>query len=270
MRKPKQDFEIHQIPFLDIIITVVKDANDTFWVPIKWLCQTIGLSVGQTRRKIADAHDQRIISRGTKMLPIPTSGGTQDMLCLEITYVPFWIAALHITPAMERETPELAERIANYQQQLTVEPHLLEIQPGHRNKQKYEGVTKAITERPMVFTLEFLQSNGRDISSAQLFAAVIIPKLQWDLAPFGFLYDLYRAWCVKEHIAKPYRKTKFNTEIVKLADTGEIKGWTCPGRKSPIRPSNRMNKPEPLIAEYNLTNWQNFKIAATYKGLQRL
>ena len=36
-------------------------------------------------------------------------------LCLKLDYVPLWLAKIAITPRMERETPELAARLEQYQ-----------------------------------------------------------------------------------------------------------------------------------------------------------
>lgn len=46
---------------------------------------------------------------------LPTRGGTQRTLCLKLDYVPLWLAKIAITPKMERETPELAARLEQYQ-----------------------------------------------------------------------------------------------------------------------------------------------------------
>lgn len=46
---------------------------------------------------------------------LPTNGGMQEVLCLKLDFVPLWLAKISITPTMERETPELAERLEQYQ-----------------------------------------------------------------------------------------------------------------------------------------------------------
>ena len=39
----------------------------------------------------------------------------QDSFCLKLDYVPLWLAKIAITPRMERETPELAAKLEQYQ-----------------------------------------------------------------------------------------------------------------------------------------------------------
>ena len=46
---------------------------------------------------------------------LPTKGGSQRTLCLKLDYVPLWLAKIAITPKVERDTPELAARLEQYQ-----------------------------------------------------------------------------------------------------------------------------------------------------------
>ena len=46
---------------------------------------------------------------------LPSKGGNQSTLCLKLDFVPLWLAKINITPAMQAETPELAERLEAYQ-----------------------------------------------------------------------------------------------------------------------------------------------------------
>ena len=44
-----------------------------------------------------------------------TGYGKREVLCLKLDFVPLWLAKINITPAMQAETPELAERLEAYQ-----------------------------------------------------------------------------------------------------------------------------------------------------------
>lgn len=87
------------------------------------------------------------------------------------------------------------------------------------------------------------------------FMAEIMDELVWNLVPYSFLYDLYIAW-YKRNVGSVRQTSKqaFKKEFVNLLkDYPEWDGK----KKSPIRRGNKMDKPEPLIAEYNLTDWMN-------------
>ena len=94
----------------------------------------------------------------------------------------------------------------------------------------------------------------------QFFSDIIDDKCQWDLLPFTFLYTLYKPW-LKENVPQgiPLGKNKFITEIKNL--TIKSDNWLYQG-DSPIRRLSLMDKPEPLILQYNLDEWKN----PTYTG----
>lgn len=93
------------------------------------------------------------------------------------------------------------------------------------------------------------------------FTEDILPELAWDFVPFSFLYDLYKAWYIKNVGTTGLQgKNKFNIDFLNIISTNAE--WDYPGKSCPITVGNRMNAPEPLIAEYNLKEWMN----PNYKG----
>lgn len=114
------------------------------------------------------------------------------------------------------------------------------------------------------------------------FVREILPDLKWDLAPFGFLYDLYRAWYRKNFSGEQFiSKQTFVKDL--LSDLGDVPEWSCPDKKKSWRPQGKMDVAEPMIAEYDLKDWMNPQytaskdvdkrcmpvLKATYKGIIR-
>lgn len=114
------------------------------------------------------------------------------------------------------------------------------------------------------------------------FVREILPDLKWDLAPFGFLYDLYRAWYRKNFSGEQFiSKQTFVKDL--LSDLGDVPEWSCPDKKKSWRPTGKMDVAEPMIAEYDLRDWMNPQyvsskdidkrcmpvLKATYKGIIR-
>ena len=113
------------------------------------------------------------------------------------------------------------------------------------------------------------------------FTEEMLPECQWNLLPFSFLYDLYRSWFRKNiPSGSPQSRNTFINDLLANLQTSDI--WYCPGKKVNIRPSNRMDRPEPLILQYNLEDWKNKEYrgndldrvctpakSTTYRGLIR-
>ncbi|MFD2024117.1 MULTISPECIES: DNA primase family protein [Promicromonospora] len=106
-------------------------------------------------------------------------------------------------------------------------------------------------------------------------------RLVWDLAPFTFLYDLYKSWFADvSPSGSPVSNKQFITDVVAIVRADAL--WHCPDKNRKIRPGQMMRNPEPLIAEYDLKKWTNpiytgkdpMKISqplpqASYRGLLR-
>lgn len=89
-------------------------------------------------------------------------------------------------------------------------------------------------------------------------------QFTWDLLPLRFLYDLYSAWFRENCPSGNLQKSQaFNKEIRTVAD--ESKTWRYAEQ---VRTSSRLDRPEPLIRRYNLTNWEKPN-KEKYSGLQR-
>lgn len=94
------------------------------------------------------------------------------------------------------------------------------------------------------------------------FLGEFLPRFQWEVLPTKFLYELYKAWMSKDNPnEKPVKKSVF---IKHSADFfSEQPGWSIRlARGDKITIGTRMDADEPLITEYNLTNYMN----PNYKG----
>ena len=93
------------------------------------------------------------------------------------------------------------------------------------------------------------------------FVDEILPQLQWDLVPFTFLYDLYRKWFDKNiPSGSAQSRNTFIKDLLIAIQNNNI--WYCKDKNTKIKTSNRMDKPEPLIMEFDLKQWMN----NNYKG----
>lgn len=89
------------------------------------------------------------------------------------------------------------------------------------------------------------------------FADEIFPAASWYLLPCKFLYDLYRHWFQRNQPSgRMLGRNAFYESIEGLA---EERGWQLQER---VRVDGRMDFPEPLILEYDVTEWMN----KTYRG----
>ena len=78
----------------------------------------------------------------------------------------------------------------------------------------------------------------------------------WDLLPFPFLYELYKAWFRKNSPSGSIQgKNKFISEIVNVVKSSPK--WDCSDKTKNFRSAGKMDQPEPLILTYDLQEWKN-------------
>lgn len=78
----------------------------------------------------------------------------------------------------------------------------------------------------------------------------------WDVLPFTFLYDLYRAWVKKYNPNSMVPgKNKFINELLNVIAGDPI--WFCDNKEKRIRVGHKMDEPELLISAYGLDDWKN-------------
>lgn len=90
----------------------------------------------------------------------------------------------------------------------------------------------------------------------RLFVEEIVPRLAWDLVPYKFLYDLYQAW-YKRNIPNGSVSSRmtFKKEFRKAMEGHST--WDCSDHTKNHRTGKKMDYPEMMIQEFNLTAWMN-------------
>lgn len=107
--------EIKEINFLGDTLMAAKDEKGKVWAGVRWICKGIGLSEDRAKYERQKIQQDLVLSKGRQNFIFPTKDGNQAVLCLQLDFIPLWLAKIAITPTMEKETPEIAEKLVNYQ-----------------------------------------------------------------------------------------------------------------------------------------------------------
>lgn len=107
--------QVKDVEFNGAMLKAVQDVNKIIWIGVKWVCEGIGLSEGQTKNERKRLQNDIVLSKGGRNFVLPTLGGNQEVSCLQLDYLPLWLAKISITPTMQRNNPEVVERLVVYQ-----------------------------------------------------------------------------------------------------------------------------------------------------------
>lgn len=110
-----QPIEQKLVTFAGTELLAVQANDGKIYVAVKWICEGIGLSLGQYQSQTRKIQEDLVLQQGIANLQLPTNGGTQEVLCIELEFLPLWLAKISITPKMQEENPWTVKRLVEFQ-----------------------------------------------------------------------------------------------------------------------------------------------------------
>lgn len=110
-----ENLAVKDVNFNGDMLKAVQDEKGKIWVGVNWVCKGIGLTDGQKSLQYRKLQKDEVLSKGVSNLTFLTNGGNQEMVCLDLEYLPLWLAKISITPKMRKETPYVADKLVEYQ-----------------------------------------------------------------------------------------------------------------------------------------------------------
>lgn len=103
------------IQFNGTDLMAVKMNDNKIYAGVKWVCEGLGLSDGQMRNERKKIQDDLVLKQGGRNFALPTNGGIQEVLCIELSFLPIWLAKITLTPNMQKENPWTVRRLVDFQ-----------------------------------------------------------------------------------------------------------------------------------------------------------
>lgn len=109
------DLVVKSVDLFGDTVMVAQDNTGNIWVGVRWICEGLGMTEGHMKRQIANIKKDLTLSRGGSNLILNKGSGEREVFCLKLDYVPLWLAKVNITPTIQAERPELANKLLEYQ-----------------------------------------------------------------------------------------------------------------------------------------------------------
>lgn len=105
-----EKLQVREIQFDGKRITTVL-IKEKVYVSIKSVCDNLGMNEPQYKSQKLKVKNDELLKGGRKLYPLMTNGGIQEVMMLELDYLPIWLAK--INPS--RFSDELKEKLMLYQ-----------------------------------------------------------------------------------------------------------------------------------------------------------
>lgn len=111
-----KEMDILEVDFLEDRLLCVK-MKDTgkIYVGVNNITYGLGFTKGQHDNEVKKINKDVVLSKGALNLTLPTKGGNQKALGIELDYLPLWLAKISITPDMKENHPEIMDKLIEYQ-----------------------------------------------------------------------------------------------------------------------------------------------------------
>lgn len=99
----------------NMLMAAQDQTTEKVYVGVSWVCNGIGLTEKQKDRQVANIQSDIVLSQGVNKLPLKYEGQFRNVLCIELDFLPLWLAKISITPKMKSGSPEVVENLISYQ-----------------------------------------------------------------------------------------------------------------------------------------------------------
>lgn len=106
---------IKDIEFHGDILRAAQDPDGKVWVGVRWMCRGMGFDDDRMKNERKKIQRDIVLIKGVKFYPLGEDRAKSNVLCLDLDYVPLWLAKIAITPTMQRENPVLVNKLIDYQ-----------------------------------------------------------------------------------------------------------------------------------------------------------
>lgn len=107
---------VKPVDVLGDTVMAAKDNDGIVWVGVKWMCKGMGMSEGQWKRQITNIQKDLLLSKAGSNLILPIdNNGDKEVFCLKNEYLPIWLSKISITPNIQKNNPNLADKLLEYQ-----------------------------------------------------------------------------------------------------------------------------------------------------------
>lgn len=150
------DLTVKNVPFCGTeLLAVKKKESGKIYAGVNPILRDLGFDDRQIEYRRNKWVSDKSISKGVQKFSYPSEkGGIQEGYCIDIMKLPLALAKLEITPKMENEMPELAEKLEEYQDRcadVLAEAFLPKTKPGGEVEPKRPSLT-AVTSAAKFLT----------------------------------------------------------------------------------------------------------------------
>ena len=109
------DMIVKSVDVMGDSITAAQDKDGEIWVGINAFCQGLNMNKKQRDYQVKKTKEDKTLSKGCRKFSAGVFDVANEVYALRLDFVPMWLAKITITKSMEKDHPELADKLLEYQ-----------------------------------------------------------------------------------------------------------------------------------------------------------
>lgn len=109
------DLVVKNVDLMGDNVLAAKDSDGVIWVGVSYICKGLGMNKGHKDRQVTNVQKDETLKRGCCKFEAGVFDVANETVALRLDFIPMWLAKISITDKMQKEHPELAEKLLNYQ-----------------------------------------------------------------------------------------------------------------------------------------------------------
>ena len=109
------DLIVKNVDVMGDSIMAAKDKDGNVWAGVSYFCNALGMKKWQKDKQIQKAQNDKTLKRGCSKFGAGVFDPNNETVALRLDFIPMWLAKITITDQMEKDHPELAEKLLDYQ-----------------------------------------------------------------------------------------------------------------------------------------------------------
>ena len=109
------DLVVKSVDLMGDTIMAAKDENGVIWAGVSYFCKALGMTNKQRDNQVAKVQTDKTLCKGSLKFREGVFDPNNETIAIKVDFIPLWLAKIQITERMQKEHPELADKLLNYQ-----------------------------------------------------------------------------------------------------------------------------------------------------------
>lgn len=110
-----QGLTVKGVDLMGDTVMAAQDREGNIWAGVSYFCKALGMSNKQRDNQVTKVQSDKTLKKGTLKFQEGVFDQNNEAVGIRIDFIPLWLAKIPITERMEKDHPELADKLLQYQ-----------------------------------------------------------------------------------------------------------------------------------------------------------